>query len=294
MGEWLPGLLYLIASLMDYGDGYLARSTHSVTRLGEYLDTDVDALGLLVVSLLLVSGSKAPPAYLWTGIGFYALQAAIRIRQALGRPVGRIAPRVGARWVAGCEMGFAAAALLPIFGPEATRPAAWVMTLALGVSLSQDWMIVCGYTAEDGRLLSFARVLARGLPLMLRAAVPAGLIACFSPSPAEALWILPPSLGGMAIACAALCALGVAARIAAMVMSVLCAAWLIPCIPGNGPAFLLMVALGLMLTGAGRPRLWQPEDRFLMRPRPPEPARDSTRHNAAIAIRQRARPPQQG
>lgn len=267
--DWLPGILYLIAVVMDFIDGHLARATHSVTRLGEFLDTEVDALGLLVVSLLLVSSARAPLPYLMAGIGYYALQAAVRLRRAAGHPIGRTAPRAGARWVAGCEMGFAAAALLPIFGPEATRPAAWVMALALGVSLSLDWMIVCGHAAQDGRLLArrlqpFARLSTRALPLILRAALVVGLILCFSPSPAQKLGLLPPAVGGLATACAFLCIMGVAARAAAMLLSLLCAAWLIPSIPGLAPAFMLMAALGLLLTGAGHPRLWQPEDRLRM------------------------------
>jgi len=297
--EWLPGILYLSASVMDYVDGYLARTTHSVTRLGEFLDTEVDALGLLVVSLLLVSSAKAPLTYLWAGIGYYALRTAIRLRRAAGRPIGRVAPRVTARWVAGCEMGFAAAALLPIFGPEATRPAAWVMTLALGVSLSQDWMIVCGYAAQDGSLLArrlqpLGRVLARALPLMLRAAAVAGLILSFSPSPAEALGALPPAVGNLTMACAALCAIGVAARAAAMLIGLLCAGWLIPSIPGSAPSFILMAALGLMLTGAGHPRLWQPEDRFLMSPKGAETARECVAHNEGNALNRHARPSERG
>jgi CDP-diacylglycerol--glycerol-3-phosphate 3-phosphatidyltransferase len=278
-GDWLPGLLYLSAAVMDGIDGWLARTTRSVTRLGELLDTEVDALGLLVVSLLLVSNAKAPLAYAGVGIGYYLLRAAIGLRRAAGRPIGRIAPRVTARWVAGCEMGFAAAALLPVFGPEATRPAAGVMTLAMGISLAQDWLIVCGYAAQDGRLVAgrlqpLGRALARALPLMLRAVVAVGLVLSFSPSPA---------LGILAAASAALCALGVAARAVAMLISLLCAAWLIPSIPGSGPSLILMAALGLMLTGAGHPRLWQPEERFLMRPQGEERAADGAGHSAGRA-----------
>jgi len=40
-----------------------------------------------------------------------------------------------------------------------------------------------------------------------------------------------------------------------------------PSIPGSAPSFILMAALCLMLTGAGHPRLWQPEDRFFMIPK---------------------------
>jgi CDP-diacylglycerol---glycerol-3-phosphate 3-phosphatidyltransferase len=281
--DWLPGLFYLAASGLDQVDGYVARRTGGVTRLGEVLDTRVDALGLLLASLLLVAGAKAPLPYLWVGIGYYALQAAIQLRRAAGRPVGRVDARPDARWLAGCEMAFAALALLPVFTPEATRPAGWVMALALAVSLGLDWRIVCGHAAQDGSAAAAARNsfwgrLARGLPLALRFALAVGLATAFYTPPGDALDRLPWPLAAIAHLCAALCILGVAARAAAMLLSVVCALWLVPFLPGGPASVTLMAALALVLTGAGRPRLWQPEDAFLMRRRgartaPAAPAR---------------------
>jgi len=268
--SWLPGLLYFAAAVMDYADGYIARVTGTVTRLGEFLDTEIDALGLLVASLFLVSEGKAPLPYLWVGFGYYGLQAAIRLRQAAGRRIARVAPRAGARWTAGCAMGFAAAALLPAFGPDATRPAAWVMAMGLLVSLGQDWLVVCGYAAPEGQprgrgLKILERALVGFLPLIVRTAVAAGVTLTLCEWPADAGG---PSPSGVAqavfLAAGALCALGVAARCAAMILSLVIAAWLIPATPGIISSGVLAAALILMLTGAGHPRLCQPEDRFLM------------------------------
>ncbi len=266
---WLPGLVYLSAAAMDYVDGHVARRTDNVTRLGAHLDTQVDALGLLLVAGLLVVSAKAPWPYLWVGLGYYILLAAIQWRRITGRPVSQVVPRPDARWVAGCEMAFAGLALLPLFKPEATRPAAWVMALALGISLGQDWRIICGSAAKGAkalaRLPSFMESgLARSLPLCLRAAAATGWILILFASPPEA-WdevVLP--LRKMVLAGAVLCVLGVAARAAAMLLSLLGALWLIPSIPGSAATVTLMASLALMLTGAGHPRLWQPEDNFLM------------------------------
>ncbi|UCF91832.1 MAG: CDP-alcohol phosphatidyltransferase family protein, partial [Desulfobacterales bacterium] len=49
---WAPGLLYLAAAVLDYGDGLIARIRHHETRLGERLDLEIDALGLLIASFL--------------------------------------------------------------------------------------------------------------------------------------------------------------------------------------------------------------------------------------------------
>jgi CDP-diacylglycerol--glycerol-3-phosphate 3-phosphatidyltransferase len=268
--SWLPGLLYLTAAVMDYADGLVARATGTVTRLGEYLDAEIDALGLLVASLLLVSGARAPLPYLWVGFGYYGLQAAIRLRRAAGRAIGRVAPRPDARWVAGCQMGFAAAGLLPAFGPEATWPAAWVMAAGLFLSLGRDWLVVCGYADPDGKprtrwLKILESALAAVLPVMLRAAVAAAVALSLWGWPAGAGMPLPPAAArAVWIAGGALCVLGVAARCAAMVLSLSAAAWLLPASPGIISAVTLAAAIMLMLTGAGRPRLCQPEDRVLM------------------------------
>lgn len=268
--SWLPGLIYLSAVAMDAVDGHIARRTRNLTRLGAHLDTQVDAFGLLLSGLLLTASAKAPWSFLAVGSGFYVLKAAIGLRRRSGLPVGRVAPRPGARWVAGCEMTFAALALLPVFGPEATRPAAWVMTLAMVSSLSLDWCIVCGHCAEDGRVLArlpalLGSALSRWGPLMLRAATAAGWALLLS-APSPGSWEdADPIFKKMAAAGVLLCLSGVAARAAAMLLNLLGALWLVPSMPGSAASATLMATIALMLTGAGHPRLWQPEDAFLMR-----------------------------
>lgn len=268
--SWLPGLLYLTAAIMDFADGYIARATGTITRLGEYLDTEIDALGLLVASLLLVSSARAPLPYLWVGLGYYGLLAAIRLRRAAGRPIVRVTPRAGARWMAGCEMGFAAAALLPIFGSEATYPAAWIMAAGLLVSLGQDWLVVCGYATPEGKprgrgLKILVGALVGLLPAMLRAAVAAGVTVALYTWPADGGGALLNGLiKAVILAAGALCVLGVAARCAGMILSLVIAAGLVPAAPGMTSFVTLPAALGLLLTGGGRPRVCQPEDRFVM------------------------------
>ncbi len=268
--SWLPGLIYLSAVAMDALDGHIARRARNLTRLGAQLDTQVDALGLLLSGLLLTAGAKAPWPYLAVGSGYYVLKAAIGLRRRSGLPVGRVAPRPGARWVAGCEMTFAALALLPLFGPEATRPAAWVMTLTMGISLGLDWCIVCGHCAEDGKALArlpalLGRVLSRWGPLGLRAAAAAGWGLLLSAAPPGSRDGADPILIKVAAVGVLLCSLGVAARAAAMLLNLLGALWLVPSMPGCAASATLMATLALMLTGAGHPRLWQPEDAFLWR-----------------------------
>jgi len=266
--RWAPGGLYLLAVLMDYADGRIARTTGTETRLGELLDTEVDALGLLVASLLLVTHGKAPPAFIIVGIGYYAIRAAARIRSRAGRRVGEIAPRAEARMVAGCEMGFAAVALLPVFSPAATTPAAWVMATVFLPGIIKDWLIICGHASPEGRpdpdwIRAVETALVRALPIFLRIAVAGG----------AALFISGPcSAGGGAAAAGvlilvSLCTLGVAARVAGMILSCVMAGFVTATCNGTGADLTLIASVFLMMTGAGHPRVWQPEDAFFLKNR---------------------------
>mgnify|MGYP001066261870 CR=1 FL=1 len=81
---------------------------------------------------------------------------------------------------------------------------------------------------------------------------------------ASGYWVDLLDSQGRVLASAGLCVLGVVARLAAMLLSLLCGLWLIPAMPEGFAAITLAAALSLVLTGAGDVRLWQPEDRILM------------------------------
>lgn len=65
--SWAPGLLYITASILDYIDGRVARACRHETRLGAFLDINLDALGLLVAPLAAVWYGQLPLAYLSVG-----------------------------------------------------------------------------------------------------------------------------------------------------------------------------------------------------------------------------------
>jgi L-lactate permease len=69
--------------------------------------------------------------------------------------------------------------------------------------------------------------------------------------------------------------MGLAARLAAMLLSATTALLLSSADPGPGMAVVLGCAVSLILTGAGSVRLWQPEDRWLLE-------RRGTARNAVI------------
>lgn len=266
--HWAPGGLYLLAVMMDYADGWVARATGTETRLGEFLDTEIDALGLLVASLLLVAGGRAPTAFVSVGIGYYGIRAAGRIRSWAGRRIGEVKPRTDARMVAGCEMGFAAVALLPVLSPEATALAGWVMTIVFLAGMAKDWLIICGHASPEGRPLrqgldAIETAAARALPVLLRVAVAGGVILSIT----EPCTIRGAAAQAGVMILGTLCTLGVAARVSGMLLSLIVAGFMTAACGGAGASLALMAAVFLMLTGAGHPRIWQPEDAFFLKKR---------------------------
>jgi CDP-diacylglycerol--glycerol-3-phosphate 3-phosphatidyltransferase len=144
--SWTPGLLYITASILDYFDGQVARACRHETRLGAFLDINLDALGLLIASLAAVWYGQLPPAYLSVGFVYYAFIAGIRLRKKFSKAVYEIRPWRGARIIAGFQMGFVGIALLPIVKPPVTTLTAYGAMLLLLAGFARDWMIVCGYS----------------------------------------------------------------------------------------------------------------------------------------------------
>ncbi|MFO7709616.1 MAG: CDP-alcohol phosphatidyltransferase family protein [Desulfobacterales bacterium] len=281
---WAPGGLYLAAAALDAFDGAIARATGGETRLGERLDGEIDALGLLVASALAVWLGRAPVAFLVAGFGYYVVQAAVGLRRRLRRPIARVLPRTAARVTAGCAMGFTVAILIPVFAAPDLVPAALAITTALTVGFALDWMVVCGRAAPEGRLLNrhTARVqqtIERWLPIALRAGVTAGvglLLARYGgSSPGHPLsGIEQGVLAGGAV----MTTLGIATRLASVALSLAVAGIAAGLTANAGWGLTAVCAAALIVTGAGRPRLWEPEEplfhkRMMEHARPPHSKR---------------------
>jgi CDP-diacylglycerol--glycerol-3-phosphate 3-phosphatidyltransferase len=275
--SWMPGLMYLLAALLDYLDGYLARITRHATRLGEVLDTDIDAVGLLVASIAAIGYNQLPIFYIAAGLAYYALHAAVWIRRKTGRPVASVSPRPGARLIAGIQMGFVGVALLPLLSPTALAIAASIFVLPLLTGFVKDWLIICGRRPNDSdQHTAWDTALTRLLPIGLRfAAVWAGS-ALFqkelAPSSVDsnalhALSVMadPGAWSLLHAACLAMVAFGVLGRVAALGLSV-STGLLIGRADISLPVGAAYVSsLMLILTGTGWGSIWQPEETILYR-----------------------------
>ena len=148
--SWTPGSLYLTASLLDYLDGRVARAGRFETRLGAFLDINIDALGLLIAPLLAVCYGQLPGAYLSVGAVYYLLVFGTWLRKKYSKPVFDIKPRRSARIIAGFQMGFVGIALLPVISPPITTVAAYIFMIPLLAGFAKDWLIASGYTNKYG------------------------------------------------------------------------------------------------------------------------------------------------
>lgn len=109
---WLPFALALAFNLLDLADGYAARVSNSATKLGEKLDLDLDARGMLLVPLLAVIYGTAGWWYLLVGLARYLYVLGIWWRRRGGQ---RFAPQPNRlrRPLAGMQMGIGVALLAP-------------------------------------------------------------------------------------------------------------------------------------------------------------------------------------
>ncbi|MEM4782186.1 MAG: CDP-alcohol phosphatidyltransferase family protein [Halalkalicoccus sp.] len=141
---WLPAVLYGAAALADYVDGSLARLTDHVTTLGARLDTEFDALGILIAPLLAVLYGQLPLWYLSVSAARYLFVFGIWLRRRRDRPVFDLPPRRSRRLLAGLQMAFLTVVLSPPVSPPVTTVAAVFVAVPFVVGFVRDWLYVSG------------------------------------------------------------------------------------------------------------------------------------------------------
>lgn len=276
---WLPGLVYTLAVLFDFVDGYLARRLNQTTRLGEILDMTLDGLGVLAATLLVVKYGQVPAWYLLVGLARYLFLAGLWLRRKLKLPVYEMLPNMARRAQAGLQMGFIFVMLWPIFSPPGTHIAAVFFSLPFFAGFLWDWLTVSGVVnATTGqRLEPLRRLMVSWLPLALRLGVVLLLVA-----PALA-WVTSYQsqarpfidqgaaellVAGLATAeCLVLLliATGTAGRIAGILGLCLLGVRQIY-FPLNSEQILLaFLFAGMIYFGSGLFSAWKPEDLFIYR-----------------------------
>ncbi len=148
-GGFVPAAAYSVASLLDHVDGRLARALGRTTRLGEKLDMELDAVGILIVSALAIQYGKIPAWYLAIGLARYAFVLGIAWRRHRGAPVVTLDPLPLRRVLAGVQMGFLSVALWPPVPSELTLFVAPVFGGATLAMFARDWWRVSGRLVHD-------------------------------------------------------------------------------------------------------------------------------------------------
>ena len=218
---WLPGVLYLTAAVLDGVDGAWARRTKTTTPLGQALDVQFDALGVMVACAVAVGTRRLPAYYLVAGAAYYLFQLGLWCRHHRGRPIYPVVSRIFARLMAGFQMGFLGIALLPIFTHEVLSVVAPVFLLPLLAGFVWDWRVVQGRVSAAAIRRLEARVLAlaaKGPPVLRGGLLVAGgglLMASPAASFSGSVFV-PAGLGLMVVA-------GVAGRTAALLLSLVLA-----------------------------------------------------------------------
>jgi CDP-diacylglycerol--glycerol-3-phosphate 3-phosphatidyltransferase len=284
---WLPGALYMAAVLMDYLDGYVARIMASETRLGDWLDTKIDALGLLVAPVLAIGYDRLPIYYISVGLAYYLFQFGIWHRNQNNRSVIEIKPHPAKRMIAGFQMGLVAIALFPVFSQPVMTIAATIFMIPLLAGFISDALVAGGYVkVNDLQQTHWDRHIdclsTKFLPVFLRLIISLTVFyflyevivapARDDHSAVVALLntAMPFNLPAMPLFAVAgfMIAGGVMARTFALLTSVIVAGTLTAWDAPFSLFLLLSCALILMLTGSGMGSIWQPEDKLLLeRPR---------------------------
>jgi CDP-diacylglycerol--glycerol-3-phosphate 3-phosphatidyltransferase len=254
---WLPASFYLVAVLLDYVDGAVARLTGSTSILGEKLDMDMDGLGILIATLVALKLGQVPLAFLLVGLARYLFLGGVWLRKRKGLPVDDLPPRRFRRGLAGAQMGFLATILFPVFTPPATVVAAYFFLIPFVLFFLLDFLAVSGWTPDwQGSLWTkflnwvfVLRILLVGVGVWLVYEAPL--------RPALQLFLFA--------ACLLLVLTGTAARIAALGLMLFAgfALRVDPLDPWQWA--LLLLSMLVFWLGSGRFSLWQPENFILYR-----------------------------
>jgi CDP-diacylglycerol--glycerol-3-phosphate 3-phosphatidyltransferase len=141
---WLPGSLYFLAVLADYGDGYLARLHNCASEFGAALDRNFDALTTLIGSLLGIHYGQLPLWYLSVGLAFYVFSIASWIAKKSGKKILSLSASLYRRLVGGSNALFIGLALTPALPGRWLVIPATIFTALILAGFFRDWLFISG------------------------------------------------------------------------------------------------------------------------------------------------------
>jgi CDP-diacylglycerol---glycerol-3-phosphate 3-phosphatidyltransferase len=278
---WSPAIIFTLAIAADFFDGFAARVSNHVTRLGEALDMKLDGVGVLIAIILAVQYGSLPAWYLLVASARYLYLAGIYIREKKAYPVYELPPSIRRRAFAGLQMGFVSAMLWPIFTPPGTSVAALIFAIPFLSGFLLDWLYASGVLqASTGQnLASASRLLNRALPIALRlvliAVIPVLVWERFqsysNPDPAysaitqfspEIAWLM---LFTLEIIGMLLVVIGAAGRVVSIAGLLLIGINQFYASLHPLQYLLIVLYISIIYLGTGPYSLWKPEDRLIYR-----------------------------
>ena len=142
--SWVPAALFALAAALDAVDGALARATDSVTDIGARLDIEIDALVVLVGTVVAVVDGTLPPVFLAVGAARYLFVVGRWWRTRRGRPVSDLPPNRFRRLLGALAMLAIWLALVPVLENTVTRAFAVVVLVPFLANFCWDWLAVSG------------------------------------------------------------------------------------------------------------------------------------------------------
>jgi CDP-diacylglycerol--glycerol-3-phosphate 3-phosphatidyltransferase len=142
--RWLPVAWYGAGAALDWVDGLLAKTVGRRSELGSKLDMAFDTVGFLVAPLVAVVWGRLPVWYLSISAARYLFKAGRGWRLSRGRPVYDLPPSRVRRPLAGLQMAFITAALLPVVPVSIVAPAAAVVVTPSLLVFARDYLVVTG------------------------------------------------------------------------------------------------------------------------------------------------------
>ncbi|MCO6453182.1 MAG: CDP-alcohol phosphatidyltransferase family protein [Caldilineales bacterium] len=278
---WLPALLYTLAGIADHFDGYLARISGHASRLGEILDIEFDALGVLIVVVLAIHWGQWPWWFLPVGLARYAFLLGLALRRRRGKPVYDLPPSNSRRALAGLQMGFLSVVLWPIMPQELATITGLFFAVPFLLVFTRDWLVASGSLSPDSsRYLALRRnlksIFLDWLPLPIRILTVLALVAVVFDSALNfetfarslALFGIPSAVFVAAIfilievAALPFLLLGVAGRFVALLALIPLGFTMVVAMNVSDGLSAIMGCVYLFVFGTGRCSLWEPERRL--------------------------------
>jgi CDP-diacylglycerol--glycerol-3-phosphate 3-phosphatidyltransferase len=222
--------------------------------------------------------------YILVGLSYYIFAVTTWIRQKKRLKTYPLSESKHRRVLAGMQMGFLAVCLWPIFTPPATSLAAIVFGVPLLVTFFRDFLVMAGKINPERSL--YKDLYSVGEKLFLQGLLPVLRVLLFIFFCYYVLWdttfynnfshfmskiLLPEFMKhsqfielSMVLSVGAITA-GLLARIAALYLLLLTAIVLSAGFTGLLPVIALIISALIVIYGAGKYNIWNPEDAILQR-----------------------------